>query len=180
MVLNTSFNTLKSEPIVETPRNAIRSFLSSMGTIEMLVMGDYVIKRKDANIRVLLGEEQKNGVMTPPSFPKRAGSVNYKTTFSAGIGGDSDGSMDSKTIVQMPDRPMHSEKDGGWFELLDDLEGQLLGVCDGTVGVSEIMTQFTAMNEDESYDKITEDDQLLLENIIRRLVRLYEHTLIGW
>ena len=44
MVLNTSFNTLKSEPITETPRNAVRSFLSSMGTIEMLVMGDYVIK----------------------------------------------------------------------------------------------------------------------------------------
>ena len=67
-----------------------------------------------------------------------------------------------------------------WFELLDDLEGQLLGVCDGTMGVNEIMTQFTSMNEDENYDKITDDDQLLLENIIRRLVRLYEHTLISW
>lgn len=180
MVLNTSFNTLKSEPIVETPRNAIRSFLSSMGTIEMLVMGDYVIKRKNANIRTLLGEEQQNGMMTPPSFPTRAGTVNYKTTFSAGIGGDDDNSIDSKTLVQMPDRPMHNEMDGGWFELLDDLEGQLLGVCDGTMGVNEIMTQFTSMNEDENYDKITDDDQLLLENIIRRLVRLYEHTLISW
>lgn len=180
MVLNTSFNTLKSEPIVETPRNAIRSFLSSMGTIEMLVMGDYVIKRKDANIRALLGEEQSNGKMTPPSFPSRAGSVSYKTTFSAGIGGANDNSIDSKTLVQMPDRPMHNEMDGGWFELLDDLEGQLLGVCDGTMGVNDIMTQFTSMNEGENYDKITEDDQLLLENILRRLVRLYEHTLISW
>lgn len=180
MVLNTSFNTLKSEPIVETPRNAIRSFLSSMGTIEMLVMGEYVIKRKNANIRTLLGEEQKNGMMTPPSFPTRAGTVHYKTTFSAGIGGDDDNSIDSKTLVQMPDRPMHNEMDGGWFELLDDLEGQLLGVCDGTMGVNEVMTQFTSMNEGENYDKITDDDQLLLENIIRRLVRLYEHTLISW
>lgn len=148
-----------------------------MGTIEMLVMGDYVIKRKQANIRTLLGEEQKSGIMTRPSFPKRAGSVNYKTEFSVG---DDDGqSIESKTVVQMPNRPMHNEKEP-WFELLDDLEGQLLGICDGTVGVNEIMTQFTAMAEEENYDKITEADQFLLENIIRRLVRLYEHTLISW
>jgi len=178
MVLNTSFNTLKSEPIVETPRNAIRSFLSSMGTIEMLVMGDYVIKRKPADIRKLLGEEQKSGLMTRPSFPKRAGSANYKTTFSASLGDGED--LDPVTLVQIPDRPMHNEKDGGWFELLDDLEGQLLGVCDGSVGVSDIMTQFAAMEEEENFEKISEQDQILLENILRRLVRLYEHTLISW
>jgi len=186
MVLNTSFNTLKSEPITETPRNAIRSFLTSMGTIEMLVMGDYVIKRRQANLRTLLGEEQKDGTMTTlPSFPKRAGVAHYKTTFSAGLDDDndddlSDSSSGAKTLVQMPDRPMHNEKDGGWFELTDDLEGQLLGVCDGTVGVSEIMTQFSVMAEEENYDKITDADQFMLENVLRRLVRLYENTLISW
>lgn len=180
MVLNTSFNTLKGEPIVETPRDAVRSFLSSMGTIEMLAMGDYVIKRKEADVRKLLGEEQMSGAMTPPSFPKRSGAVNYKTTFSAGLGDDDGDASDTKTLVQIPDRPMHNEKDGGWFECLDDLEGQLLGICDGTVGVNEIMTQFTAMAEEENYDKITEADQFLLENIIQRLVRLYEHTAISW
>jgi carbamoyltransferase len=182
MVLNTSFNTLKGEPIVETPRNAIRSFLSSMGTIELLVMGDYVIKRKDADVRKLLGEERKGGMVTPPSYPRRTGSVNYKTSFSVGDDDEDEdeSSGNSKTCVQMPDRPMHNEKDGGWFELLDDMEGQLLGICDGTVGVNEMMTQFTAMSEEENYDKITEADQFLLENIIRRLVRLYEHTFISW
>ena len=145
----------------------------------MLVMGEYVIKRKEANIRTLLGEEQKNGMMTPSSFPKRAGAVKYQTTFSAGLD-DEDDSSGSKTLVQMPDRPMHNEKDDGWFEILDDLEGQLLGICDGTVGVNEIMTQFTAMAEEENYDKITDADQFMAENIIRRLVRLYEHTLISW
>ena len=74
----------------------------------------------------------------------------------------------------MSNRPMHNDKDGGWFELLDDMEGQLLGICDGTVGVNEMMTQFTAMSLEENYDKITEADQFLLENIISRLVRLYE------
>ena len=193
MVLNTSFNTLKSEPIVETPRDAIRSFLSSMGSIELLVMGNFVIRRRDADVRKLLGEEQIGGVVTPPSLPRRAGFVNYKTTFSVGIDGEGnnhyndDNDDDStktvtKTFVQMPDRPMHNANDnnGGWFELLDDLEGQLLGVCDGTIGVNEIMTQFAAVSENESYDTITDADQYLVESIIRRLVRLYEHTLISW
>jgi len=176
MVLNTSFNTLKSEPIVETPRNAIRSFLSSMGTLEILVMGDYVIKRKDVSIRRLLGEEQKNGLMTAPSFPIRAGAVDYQNTFTV----DKDDISETKTLVRMPARPMHNDKDG-WFELLDDLEGQLLGLCDGTNGVNEIMTQFAAMSgEEQQFDKITDFDQVLFENIVRRLVRLYEHTLISW
>lgn len=178
MVLNTSYNTLKGEPIVESPQNAIRSFLSSMGTIEMLVMGDYVIKRKQANIRTLLGEEQKNGIMTQPSFPTRAGAINYESSFSIEAdSSDGNGSSVSKTRIQMPERPMHNEKDGGWFELIDDLEGQLLGMCDGSIGVADILTQFTAEGD---YDKITEEDQFLLQNIIQRLARLYEHTLISW
>ena len=177
MVLNTSFNTLKSEPIVETPRNAVRSFLSSMGTIEILVMGDYVIKRKDANVRKLLGEEQKNGLMTQPSFPIRASAVDYKNTFTV----DEDDMSETKTFVRMPGRPMHNPKDE-WFELVDDLEGQLLGLCDGSVGVNDIMTQFAAMSGDENqqFDKITDYDKVLFENILRRLIRLNEHTLISW
>lgn len=188
MVLNTSFNTLKSEPIVESPRNAIRSFLSSMGSIEMLVMGNHVIKRKEANVRKLLGEEQKSGLMTPPSFPVRSGTANYKTTFSAenSSGNGSDSISDTVTLVQIPDRPMHNEMDGGWFELLDDLEGQLLGMCDGSNGVNDIISYFSAISEQEGQegtqqsDKFTEHDQLLVENILMRLVRLYDHTMISW
>ena len=183
MVLNTSFNTLKSEPITETPRNAIRTFLSSMGSIEMLVIGDRIIKRKAADVRVLLGEERIGGKMTPPSNPKRAGIAHYKSTFSAAIEGNSDdGDYDTKTLVQMPDRSVHDERDGGWFELTDDLEGQLLGLCDGTVSVSDIVTGITAMTEEDEQDfsQVTDSDQILVENIIRRLVRLFEHTLISW
>ncbi|KAL3800370.1 hypothetical protein HJC23_003666 [Cyclotella cryptica] len=187
MVLNTSFNTLKSEPIVESPRNAIRSFLSSMGSIEMLIMGDYVIKRKEANVRKLLGEEQKSGLMTPPSFPVRSGTANYRSTFSAKDSSDGGDSMsDMVTLVQIPDRPMHNEMDGGWFELLDDLEGQLLGMCDGTNGVNDMISYFSAISEQEGQegtqqsDKFTEYDQLLVENILMRLIRLYDHTMISW
>lgn len=123
--------------------------------------------------------------MTPPSFPKRAGVVNYKTTFSASLDDDNDqgdsSSGSSRTLVQMPDRPMQNEMGGdGWFELLNDLEGNLLGVCDGMVGVNQITSYFTAMAEEENYDKITDADQFMVENIMQRLVRLYENTPINW
>jgi hypothetical protein len=42
MVLNTSFNMRKGKPILKPLRDAIRSFLSLMGTIKMLMMGGYV------------------------------------------------------------------------------------------------------------------------------------------
>jgi len=44
MLLNTSFN--KNEPIVETPEDAIKCFLSTK--IEVLVMGDYIATKKYA------------------------------------------------------------------------------------------------------------------------------------
>ena len=188
MVLNTSFNTLKSEPIVETPRNAIRSFLSSMGSIQMLVMGDYVIKRKEANVRKLLGEKGTSGMLSAPLFPVRAGAANYKSTFSAS--GSPDDMADTKTFVQIPDgRPMHNEMDGGWFELIDDFEGQLLGLCDGTSSVNDMIGYYSAMSGDDEQEKqdeekkneqFTEEDQLLVENILRRLIRLYDSTMISW
>ena len=88
MVLNTTFNTLPGEPIVESPRDAVRSFLASVGALEMLVMGDYVIRRKAIDVRTLLEEEGKNGMRTLPSFPWRAGPARYKTTFAVGLGDD--------------------------------------------------------------------------------------------
>ena len=138
MVLNTSFNTLPGEPIVETPRQAIRSFLSSMGGIEMLVMGEYVITRKEADIRKLLGEKSKDGAMRPAANPKRAGPARYETTFTVAGGED----VTPLTRVSMPDQPMHDERNECWYELLDKLEGELLGVCDGRVSVNDITNQY--------------------------------------
>jgi hypothetical protein len=191
MVLNTSFNTLKSEPIVETPKNAIRSFLSSMGSIQLLVIGDYVIRRKQADVRKLLGEKGMSGMLSTPTFPIRAGAAYFKSTFSASEHPNEDGDSmsDPKTLVQIPKRPMHNELDGGWFELVDDLEGQLLGMCDGTSGVNDMISYYSALAEEEEQDEnekklkssqFTEDDQLLVENVLRRLIRLYDSTMISW
>jgi carbamoyltransferase len=182
MVLNTSFNTLPSEPIVESPKNAIRSFLCSMGSIEMLVMGDYTIKRKQANLKSLLGEMNEAGdtMMIEPVCPKRTGPATFETTFEAEDGAMEEESVETKTRVRMPSRPMQHEK-GAWFEVLDELEGELLSICDGTNTMNDILAQYTAMDDDEEMSKErVEDTQLLLQNIVHRLVRLYEHGLISW
>lgn len=47
VVINTSFN-LKDEPIVNTPQNAIDTFLKS--GLDILVLGDYIIEEKTTNI----------------------------------------------------------------------------------------------------------------------------------
>jgi hypothetical protein len=181
MVLNTSFNTLPSEPIVESPTDAIRSFLYSMDSIEMLVMGDYVIRRKLPNLRKLLGESSKEGdVKVEPGYPKRAGATQFQSSFEVEAGKIDEDTVQTTTKVRMPDRPMHSEKNE-WYELLDDLEGELLSVCDGTTTLNEIMAQYTATPEGQALEeKDVEEAQALLQNIVHRLVRLYEHTLISW
>ena len=55
MILNTPFNALPGEPIVETPSDTIRLFLYSMVSIETLIMGPYVISRNDTDVESFLG-----------------------------------------------------------------------------------------------------------------------------
>jgi hypothetical protein len=182
LVLNTSFNILPGEPIVETPKNAIRSFLCSMGSIEMLVMGDFIITRKRPSLRTLLGEALKDDDMptTEPAFPKRAGPAYFESSFVLKGGQTEEEDVVTKTRVRMPARPMHNERDEH-FELLDELEGEILSVCDGTNQINDIMSHYTAMPHDEELnDADLEDSQVLFENVARRLIRLYEHTLISW
>jgi len=180
MILNTSFNTLPGEPIVETPKDAIRSFLCSMGSIDTLVMGNYVIRRKDADLRRLLGEQSEKGVLQTATFPRRAGPVDYESKFKL----DKDDTMKTVTRVRMPDRPMHNEKDGGWFTLLDEFEGQILGVCNGSVSVNDILSQYymegTGEEVIESEEMNKEIQEALFSNTMKRLVRLYEHGFISW
>jgi predicted NodU family carbamoyl transferase len=179
MVLNTSFNTLPGEPIVETPSDAIRSFLCSMGAIEMLVMGDYVIRREPPDLRRLLGEASKEGeVVVEAATPIRAGPVSFQSSFDLDnepLAADEE--VQTTTRVTMPERPMHGNGNE-WFEILDELEGEILSVCDGTATLNDIMGQYTATPEDEQVDM--EANQNVLQNIVHRMVRLYEHTFISW
>lgn len=181
LVLNTSFNTLPAEPIVETPSDAIRSFLYGMGSIELLVLDDYVIKRKRPDLRSLLGEASKSGdVKIEPAYPKRAGLAKVQSSFTLEEGTMEEGDVPTTTRVFMPDRPIHG-KGNEWFELLDDLEGELLSACDGSVTLNEILAYYTAYGENRKLgDEEVKEAEIVLQNIVHRLVRLYEHTLIGW
>jgi predicted NodU family carbamoyl transferase len=181
MVLNTSFNTIPGEPIVETPSDAIRSFLYSMGAIEVLVLGDYVIRRKQPDLRRLLGEADPAGeVKLEPACPSRAGAVAFESSFELDCGPTEETDVLTRTRVRMPNRPMHGNSNE-WFELLDELEGEILSVCDGTVTLNEIMGQYTVSQDgDDGNVQDMEANQNMLQNIVHRLVRLYEHTLIGW
>lgn len=183
MVLNTSFNTLKGEPIVETPQNAIRSFLNSMGAIEMLVIGDFIIKRKQPDLRKLLGETTKDGetITIEPACPKRTGPAFFESSFELYGDERDEDSVEPVTKVKMPSRPMHCERTNAWFKLNDELEGEVLSVCDGTVVLNDILAQYTSSPDDaETSDDKIADSQVLAEETIRRLVRLFEHTLISW
>lgn len=193
MVLNTSFNTLPGEPIVESPRDAIRSFLCSMGSIEVLFLGKYVVRRQSPNLRSLLGEiDKKDGIemMVNPACPKRTGPVTFETSLDFD---DDDDDMDAdarfvpKNRVRMPDRPMHFDgKDGrgGWFEILDGLEGEILASLDGKTTLNDLIADYTG-TLDDGEDTKTEAERFafaeeLLQNVVARIVRLYEHTLIKW
>lgn len=181
LVLNTSFNTLSSEPIVETPQNAIRSFLYSMGSIEMLVMGDYIIRRKDCDVRALMGEVTKEGEMVkPPAMPRRSGAFSLETTTEIG---ETEEDIRVVNKVRMPNRPMHKSggKDNGWFELLDDFEMQILTLCDGATDVQDMMKEYVDEDGlDENDTRSMEFQQNLFSNIMRRLTRLYEYGFISW
>jgi carbamoyltransferase len=58
VVMNTSFN-LRGEPIVSTPKDAIRTFFSS--GMDFLVLGDHVIAKNPALQAVLTGEAEAVG-----------------------------------------------------------------------------------------------------------------------
>ena len=184
MILNTSFNTIPGEPIVESPFDAIRSFLNAMGSVDMLVLGDYVIKRKEADVQGLLGEGRPQGtqILQAARPLKRTGAAEFKSSFELQRSRSNDVvSGLTKTVVRMPSRPMHHEPKNEWFELTDELEGELLSVCDGTNTVNDIMGFFTARPDGEPMtEELYKDTRAIFEQISRRLIRLYHNTFISW
>jgi predicted NodU family carbamoyl transferase len=177
MVLNTSFNTIPGEPIVETPKDAIRSFLCSMGGIQTLVIGDYVIRRKGADLKRLLGEASKSGIVSAEqAIPKRTGPAAFESTSEVEVIGEAADA--AQTRIKMPSRPMHGHGTE-WFVLMDELEGEVLLACDGKSTLNDIMAQFEGVFAEDAKDE-AEEAEILAQNVLHRMVRLYENTLIGW
>ena len=141
MKLNTSFNTLPGELIVESPSDAISSFLYSMGSIETLIMVPYTISRKDMDVKSLLDRVEVSGNMkSEPQCPVCAGPLSIETTTTVS---DNKETTELITRLYMMSRAIHDDRGGGlkdsrgWFKTLDDMEVQVLAMCDGTNDIQD-------------------------------------------
>ena len=176
MVLNTSFNTLKGEPIVETPTEAIRSFLNSLNSIEVLSMGNFFIGRKDPDPADLFEVVRSDGISVERKIPVRAGPFLFEQSGSI-IDEEispEEAILSRTTKVRMPDRILHDDsKDGGWVEL-DELDVELLGMCNGENGAQEMIEAL--IDEDGN----TADDDDTVQAVLNSLVKLFDFTFIYW
>mmetsp|Transcript_5613 Transcript_5613/g.11223 ORF Transcript_5613/g.11223 Transcript_5613/m.11223 type:complete len:423 (+) Transcript_5613:110-1378(+) len=119
MVLNTSFNTIKGEPIVEKPRGAMVSFLTRAPELSCLVLGDYLVERRE--VTVGLGDKfEVNGGF----------SLTTRERFWGGKG-------DMGTVEETTVRMQGLEE---WGEIVIDPEvgGDVLTLMDGTRTVKEV------------------------------------------
>ena len=106
----------------------------------------------------------------------------------------------SFTRVRMTPRGIHGDRGGGpedsrcWFDTLDDMEVQVLTMCNGTNNIQDILAKYIGDDEDDDDDD--EDDDVndgeekgkarekyqanVFTNIMRRIVCIYEYGFISW
>jgi len=128
MVLNTSFNTIKGEPIVEKPRGAMVSFLIRSPHLRYLVLGNYVLERKVVEV----GESDVLDVSGGFSL----------TTRERFWGGDDAGSVEEATVR------MQGLEEWGDVSIDGELGGDVLALCDGTRTTKNIADEMGAEAED--------------------------------
>jgi len=170
MVLNTSFNTIKSEPITESPSDGVRSFLHARGSIAMLVMGKYMVRRRECPLKT----EQTNAYSR---VPLSAGPFVLETSESV----SQDGFRDvSRVRIQMASSVMSCDtKDQGWIALTDDLEAEILTNCNGENSVEDIISQL--VSEGQGGEEEEEwGEEVSVQDVVDRLTRLYTECLISY
>lgn len=152
MVLNTSFN-IKGEPIVESPEDALRSFLASRRGLDRLVMGRFVLRAKP-----FPAEEAD----FDPSFAIAAkADYVFEEVLSNAETGDATrvrvakGGLDGK--------PQWMELEGGDLDLI------VLQAVDGLTPVADLAEAVMADFEEEGYSE---------EDVMAALRRLFEKNLV--
>uniref|UniRef100_A0A7R9U4N9 Carbamoyltransferase n=1 Tax=Pinguiococcus pyrenoidosus TaxID=172671 RepID=A0A7R9U4N9_9STRA len=115
MVLNTSFN-LAGEPIVETPFDAVRSFLSMSGYMDFLALQGVVLRVRSFDQVV-----EENGAVETLAPIRATEFVSELLTTSVG---------DTLTARV---KPVEADK---WIELEDEISLALLEVADGDVSIA--------------------------------------------
>lgn len=186
MVLNTSFN-IAREPIVESPRDALRAFLDTRG-IAMLVFPGCVVE-KDI-----------------PAMSAADTVQSACSTFRSSQVQDSQGACLQTQVVYIPLDLEELDDEGSRFEddgmpeitvhITDGLELELLEYIQrhGTLSVQEIFEEMVFVDEEgHRYDYVAEtdtrqdmkiendnsgDDEPTQDDILARLTNLFEKRLI--
>ena len=104
----------------------------------------------------------------------------------------------SITRVSMTSRDVHDNRGGGpkdsrgWFETPDDMEVQVLVMCDGTNNIQYMLAEYIGDDEDDDDEDKNDNDgeekgkeqkqyqANVFTNIMRRLVRMYDYIFISW
>ncbi|GMH94264.1 hypothetical protein TrVE_jg1280 [Triparma verrucosa] len=123
MLLNTSFNTLKNSPIVETPREAFVSWLARAPSLKYLVIDGKILERK--SIKVLADDKFK-------AFGR------FVTITNENYEGEI-------TDVRIK---MEGREEFGEEPLYDRLEVEILQMCDGSNTVADIASLLEEVPED--------------------------------
>jgi len=160
MVLNTSFNTKKGEPIVESPLDAIRSFLEvendEVGRNKVLVLGDFYVTRKSTHESLL----DKEAVLAP-----LVGGVISRTVGSG------------EEIVRVEVQGLA----GVWVQLFDRLQLDILNKIDGSVNcgdIWEVLNLEEVSDEDEGEGDGGEEEIITFKEVSDRMLNLIELELI--
>ena len=170
MVLNTSFNVFPGDPIVESPRDAIRSFLSTRGAIDRLVLEGYYLRRRACPLEEVEGSELEK--LLPLRRPEDLTSETLA---------DGDGS--AVRVRVLVDNVLADE--AKWIELEDPLELAILEVADGSLTVPELVSLLTDsdVEQDDSVGEDVDGEEMLPvreSDVMDRLRRLWDLTLLDF
>lgn len=123
MVLNTSFNR-NSEPIVESPQDAVRSFLASQGNIKRMFIGSFEVSLREFDAAVLR-DSSSTLVFAQPIYLSEV----ITSTYKQGSSSDSSGQV-VRVRVQTGDVGDKSEADlsadMGWLTLPSQMHLEIL------------------------------------------------------
>lgn len=169
IVLNTSFNTKPSEPVVETPMGAVSSFLAAVGRLDDDAW-DLVLAFPGVLARPRACPVDATGRFgdAETSFPKRR-HENFAVTDTWGVNGSS-----NTLRVEDLDEPLEdAQRTGrGAYVFLDDLEARIYQLCDGELSAVEIAAEVLGDLD------TTESEDVTAADVYLRLARLWRRTLV--
>ena len=182
LVLNTSFNLFKGEPIVESPADAIRAFIAGgRGTdarIGRLVMHDMVLTHRACPLDGVVTEDVGGG----GEAMHRAADGNEEDWWSlvprqrVYFRSESVGTAEGIVATVRVFAPGVEADEARWVALTDSLELAILeATADGEATVRDLVTMFVEEGADDD-----EDEAVTARDVIDRLRSLWKLTLLAF